>query len=129
MGYDLIIRNGKMVDGTGAPARMADVAVSGGRIAEIGKISGAANRTIDAEGRIVAPGFVDPHTHYDAQICWDKALTPSPWHGVTTVISGNCGVGVAPVAPALRETAMRDLVNVEGMPYEVMASSIPWSWE
>src|SRR5688572_28217966 len=109
MAHDLIIRNGKVVDGTGAPARMADVAVSGGRITGIGKITGTAKREINADGRVVAPGFVDPHTHYDAQICWDKALTPSPWHGVTTVVSGNCGVGVAPVAPDLRETAMRDL--------------------
>ncbi len=129
MAYDLIIRNGLVVDGTGSAPRMADVAVSGGKIAEIGKVSGSAAREIDAEGRAVAPGFIDPHTHYDAQICWDKALTPSPWHGVTTVVNGNCGVGVAPVAPAMREVAMHDLVNVEGMPYEVMANNIPWSWE
>ena len=129
MSFDLIIKNGLVVDGTGAAPRMADVAVSGGRIVEVGKVSGSAKQTIDAEGRVVAPGFVDPHTHYDAQICWDRALTPSPWHGVTTVVNGNCGVGVAPVAPAMREVAMHDLVNVEGMPYEVMASSIPWSWE
>lgn len=129
MAYDLIIRNGLVVDGTGSAPRMADVAVAGGKIAEIGKVSGSAAREIDAQGRAVAPGFIDPHTHYDAQICWDKALTPSPWHGVTTVVNGNCGVGVAPVAPAMRETAMHDLVNVEGMPYEVMANNIPWSWE
>ncbi len=129
MAYDLIVRNGLVVDGTGSAPRMADVAVAGGKIAEIGKVSGSAAREIDAQGRAVAPGFIDPHTHYDAQICWDKALTPSPWHGVTTVVNGNCGVGVAPVAPAMREVAMHDLVNVEGMPYEVMANNIPWSWE
>jgi N-acyl-D-amino-acid deacylase len=129
MAYDLIIRNGFVVDGTGAPGRVADVAVADGRIAEIGKVGGGASREIDAAGRVVSPGFIDPHSHYDAQINWDKSLTPSPWHGVTTVVNGNCGVGVAPVAPAMREVAMHDLVNVEGMPYEVMSNNIPWSWE
>ena len=129
MAFDLIIKNGTVVDGTGAPARSADVAVTGGRIAEIGKLTGAAKRTIDAAGRIVAPGFIDPHTHYDAQICWDKAITPSPWHGVTSVMMGNCGVGVAPCAPAARDTAMHDLVNVEGIPFEVLDRGLTWDWE
>ena len=84
---------------------------------------------IDAEGLAVAPGFIDPHTHYDAQICWDGATTPSSWHGVTTVVMGNCGVGIAPCRPAAREVAMRDLVNVEAIPFEVLKAGISWDWE
>src|SRR5713101_7093405 len=83
MAYDLVIRNGTVVDGTGAKRYQADVAIAGGKVAEIGKVSEGAKRTIDAHGLVVAPGFVDPHTHYDAQICWDGAVTPSSWHGVT----------------------------------------------
>jgi len=129
MSSDLIIRNGSIVDGTGAPAYRADVAVSNGRITEIGKVTGSATRVIDADGRIVAPGFIDPHTHYDAQICWDANVTPSPWHGVTSVVMGNCGVGIAPCAPGARNTAMQDLVNVEGMPFDVLDRGITWDWE
>jgi N-acyl-D-aspartate/D-glutamate deacylase len=127
--HDLLIRGGTLVDGTGAPARRADVAIAGGRIAEVGRISGGARQTIDAEGRVVAPGFIDPHTHYDAQICWDGAITPSSWHGVTTVVMGNCGVGIAPCRPRAREIAMRDLVNVEAIPFEVLSAGITWDWE
>ena len=126
---DLLIRNGKVVDGTGAPARIADVAIAGGRIVEVGKAAGTAKRTIDASGLVVAPGFIDPHTHYDAQICWDGALTPSSWHGVTSVVMGNCGVGIAPCRPAAREIAMRDLVDVEAIPFEVLQAGITWDWE
>ncbi len=129
MKADLIIKNGTVIDGTGAPPRRADVAITQGRIAEIGDLSVSADRTIDADGRIVAPGFVDPHTHYDAQIWWDSDLTPSPWHGVTSVVMGNCGVGIAPCAAGARDAAMHDLVNVEGIPYEVMAKGIDWQWE
>src|SRR5690349_10856234 len=129
MAWDLLIRNGTVVDGTGAPARRADVAVAGGKIVELGKASQGAKRTIDAEGRVVAPGFIDPHTHYDAQICWDGAVTPSSWHGVTTVVMGNCGVGIARCRPAAREIAMRDLVNVEAIPFEVLDAGITWDWE
>ena len=118
-----------MIDGTGAPARRADVAIVDGRIAEIGKPAGGAKRTIDAAGLVAAPGFIDPHTHYDAQICWDGALTPSSWHGVTSVVMGNCGVGIAPCRPAAREIAMRDLVNVEAIPFEVLQQGITWDWE
>ena len=129
MAHDLLIKNGLVIDGTGAPARRADVALAAGRIAEIGSVMGAAKRTIDAEGLAVAPGFIDPHTHYDAQICWDGALTPSSWHGVTSVVMGNCGVGIAPCRPAAREVAMRDLVNVEAIPFEVLQQGITWDWE
>src|SRR3989440_2627877 len=126
---DLLIKNGSVIDGTGAPARRADIAVSNGKITGIGRISDAAKRTIDASDLVVAPGFIDPHTHYDAQICWDGALTPSSWHGVTTVVMGNCGVGIAPCKPAAREIAMRDLVNVEAIPFEVLDAGITWNWE
>ena len=129
MAYDLLIKNGMVVDGTGAPARQADVAIAGGTIAEIGRVGGGATRVIDAADLVVAPGFIDPHTHYDAQICWDGAVTPSSWHGVTSVIMGNCGVGIAPCRPQAREIAMRDLVNVEAIPFDVLNMGITWDWE
>src|SRR5262245_49174489 len=113
MAYDLLIRNGTIVDGSGARAVRTDLAVSAGRIVEMGVISGGAARVIDASDLIVAPGFIDPHTHYDAQICWDPLVTCSSWHGVTTVIMGNCGVGLAPCKPAEREVATSNLVHVE----------------
>ncbi len=129
MAYDLLIKNGTLVDGTGAPRRRADLAVAGGKIAAIGDIQDSADRVIDAGDCVVAPGFIDPHTHYDAQICWDSALTPSPWHGVTSVVMGNCGVGIAPCRPQAREIAMRDLVNVEAIPFDVLQRGIVWNWE
>ncbi|MBI1394627.1 MAG: amidohydrolase family protein [Betaproteobacteria bacterium] len=129
MAFDLLIRNGLVVDGTGGAPRRADVAVSGGRIAEVGDVDGTARQTVDASDLVVAPGFIDPHTHYDAQICWDGAVTPSSWHGVTTAVLGNCGVGIAPCRPETREIAMRDLVNVEAIPYEVLEKGITWDWE
>ena len=129
MAYDLVIRNGMLVDGTGAAARRADVAVAGGKIAEIGRVTEGAATVIDASDLVVAPGFIDPHTHYDAQICWDGAVTPSSWHGVTSVIMGNCGVGIAPCKPKAREVAMRDLVNVEAIPFDVLNMGITWDWE
>jgi N-acyl-D-aspartate/D-glutamate deacylase len=129
MAFDLVIRNGLVVDGTGRPGQQADVAISDGRITEVGRISGAAKASIDAADCVVAPGFIDPHTHYDAQICWDGAVTPSSWHGVTSVVMGNCGVGLAPCRPDMREAAMRDLVNVEAIPYELLERGIGWEWE
>lgn len=129
MPYDLVIKNGTVVDGTGAARYQADVAISDGKVVEIGKVTEGAARTIDAHGLIVAPGFVDPHTHYDAQICWDGAVTPSSWHGVTSVVMGNCGVGIAPCKPETREIAMKDLVNVEGIPFDVLNKGITWDWE
>jgi N-acyl-D-aspartate/D-glutamate deacylase len=130
MAFDLLIRNGRLIDGTGAPERRADVGIVGEKIAEIGDLAAsAARRTIDASDRVVCPGFIDPHTHYDAQICWDGALTPSSWHGVTSVVMGNCGVGIAPCRPEAREIAMRDLVNVEAIPFEVLDAGITWDWE
>ena len=129
MAFDLVIRNGLVVDGTGRPGQRADVAIAAGRIMEIGHVSGTAKASIDATDCVVAPGFIDPHTHYDAQICWDGALTPSSWHGVTSVVMGNCGVGIAPCRPDTREVAMRDLVNVEAIPFDVLERGISWDWE
>lgn len=129
MAHDLLIRGGRVVDGTGAPARRADVAVTDGTIVAVGQVDGPARETIDASDCIVAPGFVDPHTHYDAQICWDATMSPSSWHGVTSVVMGNCGVGIAPCRAADREIAARDLVNVEGIPYDVLDRGITWDWE
>ena len=127
---DLVIRNARIVDGTGTPAFLGDLGVADGRIRSIGPSAGqTAERVLDADGLVLAPGFVDPHTHYDAQIAWDPLLTCSPWHGVTTVIMGNCGVGVAPVRPETREILMQDLVNVEAIPYDVMKAGIDWQWE
>src|SRR5437879_13543870 len=112
MTYDILIRNGTVIDGTGASARRADVGIASGKIVEVGELSGSARRTIDADGLVVAPGFIDPHTHYDAQICWDGATTPSSWHGVTSVVMGNCGAGIGPCRPQGREDARRSRVNV-----------------
>jgi N-acyl-D-aspartate/D-glutamate deacylase len=128
MGYDLLIRNGTVIDGTGGPRRQTDIAVAKGKIAEIGRITDGATKVVDADGCVVAPGFIDPHTHYDAQICWDPAISPSLWHGVTSVVMGNCGVGIAPCRPEAREVAMRDLVNVEAIPFEVLNEGITWDW-
>ena len=129
MAYELLIKNGTLIDGSGAPAFRGDVAVQDGRIAEIGRIADGADSVIDAADCMVAPGFIDPHTHYDAQICWDNAITPSSWHGVTSAVLGNCGVGIAPCLPQAREIAMRDLVNVEAIAYDVLEEGITWDWE
>jgi N-acyl-D-amino-acid deacylase len=129
MSYDLLIKNWTVVDGTGAAPRRADVGIANGQIAEIGKITEGAKKTIDASDLIVSPGFVDPHTHYDAQICWDPYITSSSWHGITTVIMGNCGVGIAPCRPEVREIAAWDLVNVEAIPFDVLSKGIKWEWE
>ena len=127
--YDILIKNGALIDGTGTAARHGSVAITDGKIVEVGEIDGPANQVIDAEGAVVAPGFIDPHTHYDAQICWDGAVTPSSWHGVTSVVVGNCGVGIAPCKLESREIAMHDLVNVEAIPYDVLEEGITWDWE
>ncbi|HEU4924527.1 MAG TPA: amidohydrolase family protein, partial [Burkholderiales bacterium] len=129
MTVETVIRGAVVVDGTGGPPKRADIGVGAGKILEVGNISASGRKTIDAEGLVLAPGFIDPHTHYDAQICWDGATTPSSWHGVTTVVMGNCGVGIAPCRPGAREIAMRDLVNVEAIPFEVLNAGITWDWE
>jgi len=129
MAYDLVIKNGTIIDGTGAFRRRGDVAIQDGKVAEIGKVTDGAAETIDASDLIVSPGFVDPHTHYDAQICWDPLVSCTSWHGVTTVVMGNCGVGIAPCKPAAREVAAWDLVNVEAIPFEALSKGIAWEWE
>ena len=129
MAYDLLITNGTIVDGNGGSRFNADVAVQSGRIAALGKIEGSAATMIDATGKIVCPGFVDPHTHYDAQITWDRVLSSSAEHGVTTVVMGNCGVGIAPCRPSEREWLTDDLVTVEGIDKEVLVEGIKWEWE
>jgi N-acyl-D-aspartate/D-glutamate deacylase len=122
---ELVIRGGTVIDGTGAPGRPADVAVAGGVITEIGpRLSGA--RELDASGHVVAPGFVDIHTHYDAQVFWDPALTPSSWHGVTSVVAGNCGFSIAPVRARDRELLVRTLQHVEDMAPDTLFAGVPW---
>ena len=127
--HDTIIRGGTIVDGTGAPARTADVAISNGVITEVGKIDGAAERTIDADGLLVTPGFVDIHCHYDGQASWGERMIPSSWHGVTTVVVGNCGVGFAPVAPGDHDRLIELMEGVEDIPGVVMHEGLSWNWQ
>lgn len=129
MTLDLIIRNGTIVDGSGMGRYRADVGVANGKIVEIGRIRAPAQRTIDADGLIVAPGFIDGHTHMDAQVNWDRQGTCSCWHGVTSVIMGNCGFALAPCPPADREWFARCLTAVEDIPLEAMLAGIDWQWE
>ena len=129
MTFDLLIRNGTIVDGSGMPRFRGDVGVKGGRVAEIGRIRAPAERTIDAEGMIVAPGFIDGHTHMDAQVAWDPLGSCSCWHGVTTVVMGNCGFALAPCKPEAREWFAECLEAVEDIPKEAMAAGIDWRWE
>jgi len=127
--YDLIIRGGTIVDGSGAEAFTGDVAVKDGLIAAVGRIEGSARREIDASGKIVAPGFVDIHTHYDGQATWDQEMAPSSWHGVTTVVMGNCGVGFAPAKPDRHEWLISLMEGVEDIPGTALAEGITWEWE
>ncbi len=127
--YDLIIRGGTIVDGSGAEQFTGDVAVKNGLIVGVGDISGDATREIDASGKVVAPGFVDIHTHYDGQATWDQEMAPSSWHGVTTVVMGNCGVGFAPAKPDRHEWLISLMEGVEDIPGTALAEGITWDWE
>ncbi|MGH9029450.1 MAG: N-acyl-D-amino-acid deacylase family protein, partial [Acidimicrobiales bacterium] len=128
--HDLVVRGGTVVDGTGTEAREADVAVDDGRITEVGRLeTGTAHRTVDAGGMLVTPGWVDVHTHYDGQATWDDVLAPSSWHGVTTVVMGNCGVGFAPAQPEQHQWLIGLMEGVEDIPGTALSEGISWEWE
>ena len=130
MTFDLLVRDGHVVDGTGQAGFRADVAVSDGKIVAVEPdISGTATSVIDAEGRIVAPGFIDIHTHFDAQVLWDPALTSTVRHGITSVVAGNCGFTVSPVNPGDGDFIIQMLARVEGMPADALKTGLNWEWE
>ena len=128
--FDLVVKNGMVVDGTRAPRFRSDIGIKNGRIAKIGRIaSHQGAKVVDADGQIVAPGFIDLHTHYDAQIFWDPYLTISGYHGVTSVVIGNCGFGFAPVRPKDAERSMLTMVRTEAIPLRAMQAAMPFDWE
>ena len=127
--HDLVIRGGTIVDGSGRARFQGDVAIDGDRIVAVGKVGGRGHREIVARGRLVTPGWVDGHTHYDGQATWDPLLAPSSWHGVTTVIMGNCGVGFAPVRPDQHDFLIELMEGVEDIPGAALAEGIDWQWE
>jgi N-acyl-D-amino-acid deacylase len=127
--HDLVIKGGTVVDGTGAPARTADVAITDGIVTEVGRVNELARETLDADGALVTPGFVDVHTHFDGQVTWDPLLTPTCWHGVTSVVMGNCGVGFAPVQLDRHEWLIGLMEGVEDIPGAALSSGIEWEWE
>src|SRR3954468_3264376 len=127
--HDIVIRGGTVVDGTGASPRTADVAVDDGVITEVGRGEDGGRRDLDADGLLVTPGWVDIHTHYDGQVTWDPDVTPSSWHGVTTVVMGNCGVGFAPVRPESHDFLIELMEGVEDIPGTALHEGIDWRWE
>ncbi len=127
--HDLVIRNGTVVDGSGGPSRPADVAVDGDRITMVGRVESRGRREIDADGALVTPGWVDVHTHYDGQATWDPEITPSSWHGVTTVVMGNCGVGFAPVDRSRKDFLIQLMEGVEDIPGTALSEGVTWNWE
>ena len=126
--FDAVVVNGSVVDGTGAPARTAGIGIRGGRIAEIGRLSEDGGVTIDAAGMVVAPGFIDLHSHYDAQVFWDPTLSPSCLHGVTTVVAGNCGLTLAPCEEKDQDFLTRLLARVEAIPIEALLAGVHYTW-
>ncbi len=129
MAYDLVIKNGTVIDGSGLPGFHGDVAVRGGRIVEIGKVSGAAHQTVNADGLVVSPGIIDNHTHYDAQVTWDPLCTYSCYHGITSVVMGNCSLAMAPAHKEDRDNLAGVLSHVEAIPLEAIEAGVNWTWE
>src|ERR1700687_3354442 len=129
MTHDLVVKNARIVDGTGKPAYAGDVAIQNGRIAAVGEVSGAATRTIDADGQVVAPGFIDAHTHYDAQLLWDPTANPSTAHGITTILTGNCGYTLAPVRADDQDYLMGLFSAAEEIPKQALQLFAPFAWE
>src|SRR5262245_61923359 len=129
LAYDIVIRGGRIVDGTGRSAFDGDVAIEDGRIVAIGEVDGQSDRTIDAEGHVVAPGFIDAHTHYDAQLIWDPTANPSTAHGITTVLLGNCGYTLAPVRPDDQDYLMGLFAAAEEIPKAALQRFAPFAWE
>ncbi len=127
--HDLVIRNGKIIDGTGKKPFPGDIAIDNGKISAVGIVENQGKKEVDAKGNLVTPGWVDIHTHYDGQVCWDPYLTPSSWHGVTTVVMGNCGVGFAPVKPGDEEFLIQLMEGVEDIPGTALSEGVDWNWE
>ena len=127
--HDLIIRGGTIADGSGRPARVGDVAIDGSIVTTVGKVEGPARHVIAADGQLVTPGWVDIHTHYDGQVTWDPEVSPSGWHGVTTVVMGNCGVGFAPARASDRAWLIQLMEGVEDIPGAALAEGMNWNWE
>src|SRR4051812_49237021 len=127
--HDLVVRGATIVDGTGAPAAVGDIAVDDGRITSVGEPAGRGHRELDGDDLVAAPGWVDVHTHYDGQATWDPEVTPSSWHGVTTVVMGNCGVGFAPVRPGAENFLIELMEGVEDIPGTALHEGIDWQWE
>ena len=128
MAYDLVIKGGRLYDGSGMPSYMGDIGIRNGRIVEIGRIANGARRTIDAGGLAVSPGFIDHHTHMDAQILWDPYATSEPQHGVTSIVMGNCGLALAPAKPSDHDAIVKSFVRVEAIPRSVLDQGVPWGW-
>ena len=126
--YDLLLKGGRIYDGSGMPSYNGDVAIADGKIAEIGRLNGSAKRTLNVDGLAVAPGFIDPHTHLDAQLFWDPLGTSSCFHGVTSVIVGNCGLSLAPAKPEDRDAVIKSFVRVEAISRRVLEEGIEWKW-